>query len=203
MRMPTAEEIAFPFRTGRKFVYMTGTLHDVDGEVFTILKDDAGKFWLYGMKVSGNFMVKQIKDHYQPLEIPGIENATAFAIHPILYYLFYAVGNEIHQYDMTSRRHRVLPIDFGEEGILKQLPGEEISMLKFNIFVLSHYSKPAGSESMQYRLIVGSEKTVSSDEPGGQVRMLEIPATMENPATVYRSYSGFGKVKDVLYRERK
>ena len=203
MRMPTAEETVFPFQTGKKFVYMAGTAHDNDGEIFTILKDDAGKFWLHGLKMGNYFALSQVKDHYQQLAIPDIEKATAFAFHPILYYLFYAVGNEIHQYDMTSGRHRVLPIDFKEEGILEQLPGEKISMLKFNMFVLGSYSKPAGSEAMQYRLIVGSEKTVSPDEPGGQVRMLEIPSAMDKPAAVYRSYSGFGKVKDVLYRERK
>ena len=39
MRLLTAEEKYFSFQTGRKFVYMTGTLHDNDGMIFAILRD--------------------------------------------------------------------------------------------------------------------------------------------------------------------
>ena len=73
-------------------------------------------------------------------------------------------------------------------------------MLKFNTFIYGDYSKPAGSTDMQYRLIVGSK---SQEELSGVVRMLEIPTLMdEKPATVYKEYSGFGKVVDVTYREK-
>ena len=33
--------------------------------------------------------------------------------------------------------------------------------------------------------------------------MLSIPTSLDQPAEVYRSYEGFGKVVDVVYRERK
>ena len=197
LRLPTAPEKYFPYQTGKKFVYMASTLHN-RGEVFTILKDNAGKHWLYGLQIGNSGALSQVKDHYFQIDAPDIEKATAFAIHPILYYLFYAVGNEIHQFDMTTKRHRILPIDFPEGESLSM---ERISMLKFNIFVLDTYRKPAGSAEIQYRLIVGSEEQ-GGTEMGGHVRMLTIPTSMEQAAGVYRSYSGFGKVVDVVYRER-
>ena len=63
-------------------------------------------------------------------------------------------------------------------------------------------SKPAGSGEMQYRLIVGSKETIGDNALKGHVRMLELPATSSQNASVYRSYDGFGVVKDVIYRER-
>lgn len=201
MRMPTAPETYFPYRTGKRFVYMTGTLHD-GGEVFTILKDDAGKCWLYGLKVGNFAALSQVKDHYLQIDAPDIEKATAFAVHPILYYLFYAVGDQIYQYDITSGRSRVLSVTLADGKVVERLSGETISMLKFNIFIMGTYSKPAGSVDMQYRLIAGSEETSGADGLGGRVRMLNIPTTLDAPATIHREYSGFGKVRDVVYRER-
>ncbi|MFR7825207.1 MAG: hypothetical protein ACLU30_19910, partial [Odoribacter splanchnicus] len=83
---------------------MTGTLHDNDGMIFAILRDNAGKYWMYGMKTGSFSALSQDKDSYFQIEAPDIEKAMAFAIHPTSYYLFYVVGNQIHQLDMTSRR---------------------------------------------------------------------------------------------------
>ena len=100
---------------------------------------------------------------------------------------------------MVSKKCRQLPIVLDSEE-RTDLPEREITMLKFNIFIYGDYSKPAGSADMQYRLIVGSK---GEGELDGVVRMLDIPTLMdEKPATVYREYSGFGKVVDVTYRER-
>lgn len=88
------------------------------------------------------------------------------------------------------------------DEIVTQFSGEEITMLKFNIFVMGDYSKPAGSGEMQYRLIVGSKETIGDNALKGHVRMLELPVTSSQNASVYRSYDGFGIVKDVIYRER-
>lgn len=199
MRMPSAPEAYFPFRTGKRFVYMTGTMHD-GGEIFTILKDDAGKYWLYGLKVGNFAALSQVKGHYLQLDAPEIERATAFAVHPILYYLFYAVGDKIYQYDITSGRSRILPVTLADGSVTQQLKGETITLLKFNIFVLGTYSKPQGSVDMQYRLIVGSHGT---DNAAGRVRMLDIATSLDAPASVYHDYDGFGKVVDVVYRERR
>lgn len=199
-RLPTAPETAFSFNTGRKFVYMGSTMHDTYGYVFTILEDEEHTRWLYGLKMGYGAEMKQADKYYYALKAPEIEKATCFAFHPILYYLFYAVENKIYQLDLVTKEHRILPISF-ENGEQKQLPERKISLLKFNPFVMGTYGKPAGSTEMQYRLIVGSEK--EDEELGGVVRMLDIPSALDRPASVYREYSGFGKIVDVVYRERK
>lgn len=200
MRLPTATETAFPFQTGKEFVYMGGTLNNTTGMIFAILKDDANQYWLHGFNILGiGETIEQAPDYYYQIDAPEIEKATCFAIHPISYFLFYAVENKIYQYDMVSKKCRQLPVVF-ETGERTDFPEDEISLLKFNTFIYGDFSKPAGSADMQYRLIVGSK---GDGELDGVVRMLDIPTLMdEKPATVYREYSGFGKVVDVTYRER-
>ncbi len=197
MRLPTAQETVFPFQTGKDFVYMTSTLHDTYGILFTILKENTGKLHLYGIKFKGGQNIEQAKDYCYPLDAPEIEKATCFAVHPILYYLFYAVDNKIYQYDLITKDTRILPISF-EDEVKESLPEHDITMLKFNIFILGGDNKPEGAE-MQYRLIVGSKGT---EELDGIVRMLEIPTLMDKPAVVRKEYGGFGRVVDVTYRER-
>ena len=200
MRLLTVPETQFSYETGKEFVYMGGTLNNTIGSIFAILRDDSNKLWLYGFNIQGmGETIAQADNYYYQIDAPEIEKATCFAIHPISYFLFYSVGNKIYQFDMVSKKYRQLPIAF-TTGERTDLPESEISMLKFNTFIYGDYSKPAGSTEMQYRLIVGSK---SQEELSGVVRMLEIPTLMdEKPATVYKEYSGFGKVVDVTYRER-
>ena len=199
MRLITAPENQFAYETGKEFVYMSNTLNNTTGMIFAILKDENNKLWLHGFNIQGNGEIEQAANYYYQIDAPEIEDATCFAIHPISYFLFYAIGNKIYQYDMITQKSRQLPIAF-TTGERTDLPESEISMLKFNTFIYGDYNKPAGSTDMQYRLIVGSK---SQEELSRVVRMLEIPTLMdEKPATVYKEYSGFGKVVDVTYREK-
>ncbi|MCL1821656.1 MAG: hypothetical protein FWG22_02415, partial [Prolixibacteraceae bacterium] len=200
VRLPTAPETAFSFNTGRKFVYMNAGLQD-GGVTFAILEDPVtGKYWLYGMRAQGSFALSQLPAYYHQLDAPQIEQATAFAIHPTLWHLFYAVGDTVYQYDMVTRTCRALPFVLGEgEAEVSRLAGEQITMLKFNVFGLDVYSKPAGSAAMQYRLIVGSHSPDA--ELSGNVRMFDIATATDRPATLFRSYSGLGRVVDVTYKE--
>ena len=181
---------------------MSNTMHGSKGETYTILKDNAGKLWIYGIEVGNSNYVAQVSGHYYQLDAPEIERATAFAVHPRDYDLYYAVDNKIYCYNINSKACRLLPIKMESGEIVNQFSGEQITMLKFNIFVMGDYSKPAGSGEMQYRLIVGSKETIGDNALKGHVRMLELPATSSQNASVYRSYDGFGVVKDVIYRER-
>ena len=202
VQKPSAEEKVFSFTTGKSFVHMSNTMHGSKGETYTILKDNAGKLWIYGIEVGNSNYVAQVSGHYYQLDAPEIERATAFAVHPRDYDLYYAVDNKIYCYNINSKACRLLPIKMESDEIVTQFSGEEITMLKFNIFVMGDYSKPAGSGEMQYRLIVGSKETIGDNALKGHVRMLELPVTSSQNASVYRSYDGFGIVKDVIYRER-
>ena len=202
VQKPSAEEKVFSFTTGKSFVHLSNTMHGSRGETYTILKDGAGKLWLYGIEVGNYNYVAQVDGHYYQLNAPEIERATAFAVHPRDYDLYYAVDNKIYCYNINSKACRLLPIKMESGEIVNQFSGEQITMLKFNIFVMGDYSKPAGSGEMQYRLIVGSKETIGDNALKGHGRMLELPATSSQNASVYRSYDGFGVVKDVIYRER-
>ena len=59
-------------------------MHGSRGETYTILKDGAGKLWLYGIEVGNYNYVAQVDGHYYQLNAPEIERATAFAVHPVI-----------------------------------------------------------------------------------------------------------------------
>lgn len=73
VQKPSAEEKVFSFTTGKSFVHLSNTMHGSRGETYTILKDGAGKLWLYGIEVGNYNYVAQVDGHYYQLNAPEIE----------------------------------------------------------------------------------------------------------------------------------
>lgn len=84
------------------------------------------------------------------------------------------------------------------------LPGEEITLLKFNTFMRPESSLSDKSEKFleqQYYLIVGSYKKGDTTGKGGKLRFYKFDQA-SGSLTLMKEYDGFGKIKDVTYRER-
>lgn len=84
------------------------------------------------------------------------------------------------------------------------LPGEEVTMLKFNLFLHSTTQLSDKSEefaAQQYQLIVGSYKTSSTDGNGGVLRFYKFDQAT-GTLTLDKEYEGFARIKNVMYRER-
>lgn len=197
--LPKSAETVFAFDTGKKFVWMDAIR--TNNTLLTILEDDGGKFWMHGLRLPSYGLVSQDADYYFQIDAPEIENATAFAAHPLRSHLFYAVGNKIYQYSMTQKEARVLPLQLTPGGApVYELAGEQITMLKFNIYAQDTYGKKPETLPLENYLIVGSHST-SGGELSGKVRLFNTNAQTDQPAELIDEYSGFGKVVDVTFRE--
>ena len=84
------------------------------------------------------------------------------------------------------------------------LEGENITMLKFNLFTKDYFysNRPADYLSIPDNLIVATEDLVAQDENKGILRFYRIPALNGQPELIGEPYRRLGKIRDVVYRER-
>ena len=162
--------------------------------VFALLKDAAGQYSIYGVTLSSNSMESPLQSVYIDIDAntaSGLANATCYAFHPTLPFLFYNNGSEVYLYDMATRKAtRVL-----------SLPGETISMLKFH--KLNDANKYSDiMQDYQYRLAVGSAKTGAEAGSEGVLRFYDVPEFAAELIQFGDTYSGFGVIKDIAYKGR-
>ena len=122
--LPDPDEPLFTFDTGMKLVYMESTRYS-NGLAYSILQDDAGKHYIYGINMSGNGFIQEAK--YEDLNAPDFDKATCFAFHSQFPYLFYAVGNKVYLHNLgTNTTYPMNDIVLGDN--------EVVTMLKFNLY---------------------------------------------------------------------
>lgn len=197
-RIPTVKNEVFPMATEKEFVYAANTRHEIYGSSFIILRDVNKQLWLHGLGSMYRNTFVQLDKYYYLLEASEIEKANLFAIHPYYYYLFYAVGRQIYQFDMVTKESRKLVI-LDEKGEEIDFSGEEITFIKFNPLVYGNKNDPEGYGQHEYRLIIGSDK---GGENGGIIRMVNIPDRINENVTLHKEYGGFAKPVDIVLRER-
>ena len=186
----------FTFKTGMDLVYMESTRYS-NGLVYAILQDAAGKRCIYGINMSGNGYVPESK--YEDLNAPDFDKATLFAFHSQFPYMFYAVGNKVYLHNLgTNTTYPVNNIVLGEN--------ETVTMLKFNLYRQCSL-KDLNNQSeefmaRQYELMVGSYNAATPDNNGGRLGFYPVDG-VNNSVTKRIEYSGFAKIRDVVYRERR
>ena len=186
----------FSFKTGMELVYMESTRYS-GGLVYSILQDAAGKRCVYGINMSNNGFVQEAK--YENLNAPDFDKATIFAFHSQFPYMFYAVGNKVYLHNLgTNTTYPMNDITLGEN--------ETVTMLKFNLYrqcSLSDLNNQSDEfMARQYELMVGSYNTAAPDNNGGKLGFYPVDG-VNNSVTKRAEYSGFAKIKDVVYRERR
>ena len=186
----------FSFKTGMELVYMESTRYS-GGLVYSILQDASGKRYIYGINMSNNGFVQEAK--YENLNAPDFDKATIFAFHSQFPYMFYAVGNKVYLHNLgTNTTYPMNNIALGEN--------ETVTMLKFNLYrqcSLSDLNNQSDEfMARQYELMVGSYDTAAPDNNGGKLGFYPVDG-VNNSVTKRAEYSGFAKIKDVVYRERR
>ncbi|WP_349113478.1 PKD-like family lipoprotein [Butyricimonas faecihominis] len=190
------ENSLFSFKTGMELVYMESTRYS-GGLVYSILQDAGGKRYIYGINMSNNGFVQEAK--YEDLNAPDFDKATLFAFHSQFPYMFYAVGNKVYLHNLgTNTTYPVNNIALGEN--------ETVTMLKFNLYRQCSL-KDLNNQSeefmaRQYELMVGSYNAATPDNNGGRLGFYPVDG-VNNSVTKRIEYSGFAKIKDVVYRERR
>ncbi|HTG54695.1 MAG TPA: PKD-like family lipoprotein [Niabella sp.] len=192
-QLPDSTATLFPYKTGRDMVYMEGTRRS-NGMVNAILQDAQGQRSIYGMRVTSGSTV--VQDYYhENVTAPGFEQATLFAFDSQFPFLFYAVGNKVYLYVLTTKTATELT----------SISGGEITALKFNLYknpLLTNLNNQTTEfMNQQFQLIVGSFDNSIPNGNGGKVAFYEVDGRTSTVKKL-NEYAGFGKVKDVLYRER-
>lgn len=181
----------FSYRTGRDLITMVNTTFS-GSTVYSVLQDDAKQRYVYGINLSSGQITQTM---YEPLTAAtGVDKATTFAFHSQYPYMFYNDGDKVYSYHLINHA----------ANLALTLPGEEVTMLKFNLFLhpttmLSDKSEEFAAQ--QYQLIVGSYKTSSTDGNGGVLRFYKFDQAT-GTLTLDKEYEGFARIKNVMYRER-
>ncbi len=190
-KMDDPENKLFSYQTGKDMIAMVNTTFS-GTTVYSVMQDDAKNRYVYGINMTGGQISQSL---YEPMTAAGFGNATSFAFHSQYPYMFYNDGDKVYTYHLMNHTANV--------GIT--LPGEEVTMVKFNLFYnapnANTFNKTDEFMAQQYLLIVGSYKKDSTDGNGGVLRFYKF--NQENGSlTLVNQYDGFGKIKDVMYRER-
>jgi len=184
----------FSYTTGKDFVYMQSTRRS-NGLVYTILQDPtSGKRSIYGINLGGATYTQEL--YIPDVSSPDFEQATQFAFDTRFPLLFYSVGNKLYSYNLATQT--------GKELNTGLAPNEEITRLKFNLYLIPNYDNLADQSeafmNQQYRLIVCTNDGDTSN--GGKVTFFDVDGT-SGTVSKGEQYTGFGKIVDILYRERK
>lgn len=187
----------FDFNTGMDLVYMEGTQFS-NGLVYAILQDASGKRVVYGINMGGRGFVQESK--YEDLNAPDFDKATVFAFHSQFPYMFYGVGNKVYLHNLgTNTTYQMDNINLGAN--------EEVTLLKFNLYNNNlwgqgpNYKPTDKIMAQQFELMVGSYDNSVNGVNGGKLGFY--PVDVNNSVTKRAEYSGFARIVDVRYRERR
>lgn len=184
-----SSNMLFDYNTGKDIVYMESSLLS-NSTAYTILKKD-NNYSLYGNTFVRASPVSQfVQSYYADLNIPEIQNATKFAFHSTLPYMFYATDNKLYQFDLVTKQTKLMK-DFGDK---------KISMIKFNIFKFVVKNRPTEYFDQQYDLLVGLEDSSLPEESSGILQFYKVPP-LNADINMFKEYTGFAKIVDVVYKE--
>jgi hypothetical protein len=175
-------------------LYIENTRYDPGnakmGLTYVLLSDGSG-CWLYGVQLGDMLRYADCtyvlgKGYYGDLsQCVGITREDAlYAFSSLKNYMYYAVGSKVYRVDLSAQNPK--------EELQFELPGENITCLKFNLYQKSE------NMSRSYDLIVASQKNGK-----GVLRVYEGRESDGDFARVKPSvYEGFTEIVDVTYKER-
>lgn len=176
---PPADQKLFSFSTGMDLDYMRWVSYN-GGEVFSILNEpNTGRKYLARFNPDNN-----AQSYYAEITGEGIAEAELYAVSPEFGYIFYAVGGKVYEYDMVYKTSKLMA-DYGSR---------KISYLNFYEFKALKYTD--GN-----KLMVATYDPSKNDGTEGSLDIYTVPGIN---ADLIRdaSYSGFGRVTSLTYRER-
>jgi len=175
------------YPTGLDLLYMEGIYWAEAGikpNVYAILKDPATqKIYLL------NFLMRQAQTYYQEMTTTDIGQATQFAVSPDHNYVFYNVGGKLYEYDMYLKTS-FLMADYG---------AAQITHLSFP-HISARFGKP-NYVAWTKSLLVGVYDPAGTPGSNGKLEQFSIPDVNAQIVKTY-SWTGFGKIVSVGYRER-
>jgi hypothetical protein len=171
------------FPEGKDMVYMED--HPSTGLGYAVMKDPG----LPNYHLLRFYPGYGFADYFEPVNAVDFDKATHFAASPELGYLFYSVGGKLYEYDPFLQQS-FLMLDKGNAEITY------IAFQKF--FNPNFYSKYTEFGNL---LTVGTLNPSGSEGSNGMLEQYVVPpvnAALQKKHT----WTGFGKITSVSYRER-
>lgn len=195
----TPENPLFSFEPRMKFIDMESTAFS-DGDVFTILEDNAGKRHMFVINMAGTSRANCFtqKALYDNISAENFDTATDYAAHSQYTFIFYCKGNKVYCYDYATSTVK---------DIVTLPTGENSSLVKFNRFanlmlyqpILSLNKTSEEFLNLENELIVGSS---TGEKDGGVVRIYKI--SPQGKMELHKEFKGLGEeIVDVTYREQR
>lgn len=115
-----------------------------------------------------------------------LDQATSYAVDPVFGSLIYTIGSQVYQYDPFGKKYTLL-LDLGNR---------KISLMKYQKLV-KNKADPRYIDFLKKLMICSYDP--SQPNTSGKMQFYEI--SLGGTAKLTESYSGFGKIADVSYRE--
>ncbi|MGM9476551.1 PKD-like family lipoprotein [Pedobacter sp. GSP4] len=177
---PDAAQRKFSFSTGMDLLYMAWVPYN-GGEVFSILKDPNSTKRFLARFNSASL----VQSYYDEITATNFANAEFYAVSPALGYIVYSVGSKVYEYDMSLKTTKQV-VDLGSK---------KISLIQFYDFKNTTKYKDTNN------LMVAFYDPALPEGTNGSINTYVVPPVMGD-LVLAKSFSGFGKVKSLTYRER-
>lgn len=173
----------FSFTTGKDLRFMETSRFN-SGDTYAILDSLHQKYYLARFNVAATIA----QTYYEELLATDFAKAENIAIHPDLGYVFYNVGGKLYEYDVSTKATKLM-IDYGQKSV---------SFLKCDGFMAT---TTVAAKAYYNKLQVGVYDPSLPAESAGSFELYTVPPVNGN-LVLSESYTGFGKIKTVTYRER-
>lgn len=174
---------------GMEMVFMQNT--NDNGLTYAVMKNEVGDYYYYGIKLGS--VGKNTQEYYGKLEGPNLDQVTHFACHPNLGWLFYSTKDKIYKVDMQKPER-------GTELVVS-LPGETISVLKFNPLV-AFRAYEGWQDNRSLHLVVGSNVDSEPLDKCGIVRTYDFETQWGGACTQKKEHKDLGNIVDIAYKEK-
>ncbi|MCF6404650.1 hypothetical protein L3C95_17265 [Chitinophaga filiformis] len=173
----------FNYKTGKDLVYMATTRFN-NGDTYAILDSAHVKYYLARFNIATNI----VQTYYDEMPATSIAQAENFAVSPDMGYVFYNVGGKLYEYDASTKQSKLM-IDYGQKSV---------TFLKFDGFIATGLT---GAKNYYNKLQVGVYDPALPADRCGTFELYTVPGVNGN-LVLNESYTGFGKIKSITYRER-
>jgi hypothetical protein len=175
----------FSYKTNMDLLYMV--TNQVNQYTYAVLKDPAtNNVFVYSCQITTNLAAQNFAKQITGIDIA---NAEFFAVSPEFGYMFYNVGSKVYEVDFDNPTTSKLVMDLGSK---------KITLLKFHQFLGFNATKNANKLKA---LMVGSYDPALPAESCGTLSQYSVPGLFGDPVLL-KSWSGFGKIVSLTYRER-
>ncbi|MBJ6368384.1 PKD-like family lipoprotein [Snuella sedimenti] len=181
--VPSSDEM---FTPGKDLLFMVSNEYNGNWDsTFAVLKDpNDGKNYI-GFFILGSFS----QQHYSEITAIDFDQAEHIAIDPNYAYIMYNVGSKVYEYDIFTGT----TVEMLDKG------SQEITKLEYRDFLRS------GPDNIykkyEKQLIVCTYDASGTEGSNGTMELYNVPP-VQGQIELDTSYSGFGKIVSIAYRER-